>query len=240
MSEEGGDWRQSALADFARWLDELGDDVPDAGRRPKRPQTRPQRTPDARNRPDAICAICTTCSPSSPRCVRRSACRTASSPGRAGSLRRRRPDTTTPRIGCGATKATWPHSSSGSPGRPRTGACGPSWRCGTPWREAGRRRSRCASGPPGCSGARREASRGSRKATRWRSGASTGCCPGSGYGVCKPWAAPSTPEHARDGDPPGRSVADGVVVEELLDGFTRDDDVLRLADVAVNCIDTQE
>ena len=35
-------------------------------------------------------------------------------------------------------------------------------------------------------------------------------------------------------------VADGVVVEELLGGFVRGDDVLRLADVAVNRVDTQE
>jgi len=35
-------------------------------------------------------------------------------------------------------------------------------------------------------------------------------------------------------------VEDGVVVEELLGGFTRDDEVLRLADVAVNRLDTQE
>ncbi len=33
---------------------------------------------------------------------------------------------------------------------------------------------------------------------------------------------------------------DGVVVEELLSGFTRDGDVLRLADVAVNRLDTEE
>ena len=33
---------------------------------------------------------------------------------------------------------------------------------------------------------------------------------------------------------------DGVVVEELLGGFTRDGEVLRLADVAVNRLDTQE
>ena len=32
----------------------------------------------------------------------------------------------------------------------------------------------------------------------------------------------------------------GVVVEELLSGFTREGDVLRLADVAVNRLDTQE
>ena len=31
MSEIGGDWRRSALADFAQWLDELGEDAPDAG-----------------------------------------------------------------------------------------------------------------------------------------------------------------------------------------------------------------
>ena len=35
-------------------------------------------------------------------------------------------------------------------------------------------------------------------------------------------------------------VEDGVVVEELLSGFTRDGEVLRLADVAVNRIDTRE
>lgn len=35
-------------------------------------------------------------------------------------------------------------------------------------------------------------------------------------------------------------VEDGVVVEELLGGFVRDGDVLRLADVAVNRVDTQE
>ena len=33
---------------------------------------------------------------------------------------------------------------------------------------------------------------------------------------------------------------DGVVVEELLSGFTRDGEVLRLADVAVNRLDSQE
>ena len=31
MSELVGDWRQGALADFARWLDELGEDAPEAG-----------------------------------------------------------------------------------------------------------------------------------------------------------------------------------------------------------------
>ena len=33
---------------------------------------------------------------------------------------------------------------------------------------------------------------------------------------------------------------DGVVVEELLGGFTRDGDVLRLAEVAVNRLHPQE
>ena len=31
MSELGGDWRRSALEDFAQWLDEFGEDAPDAG-----------------------------------------------------------------------------------------------------------------------------------------------------------------------------------------------------------------
>ena len=31
MSEQGGDWRQSALEDFRRWLDALEEDAPDSG-----------------------------------------------------------------------------------------------------------------------------------------------------------------------------------------------------------------
>ena len=31
MSEQGGDWKRSALEDFRRWLDELGEDAPGPG-----------------------------------------------------------------------------------------------------------------------------------------------------------------------------------------------------------------
>ena len=65
----------------------------------------------------------------------------------------------------------------------------------------------------------------------------------SGFGVerVKTNGSPfdSRTMHAMETRRTGRA-GDGVVVEELLGGFTRDGDVLRLADVAVNRLDTEE
>ena len=71
--------------------------------------------------------------------------------------------------------------------------------------------------------------------TSWRSGASIGCCPGSTSGACGRWNNPSTAglcTRSRRVVSPGSGT--GEVVEELRSRFVRHDDVLRLADVAVN------
>ena len=179
------DWKQDALEDFRQWLDAFGEEPPEDGE------------------PEPPNATCTTCSPNSPPSGRRSVSRTGSSPGRAGSWRRRRPCTRPPPLWRNTGKRIWPLSRPGCPGRPRTAACAPSWRCATPWCGAGRRRCGFAIGP-GCSGARLGGSPGSSKATSWRSGASTGCSRVRRAARADRRTSLRFPYHARGGGPPGR------------------------------------
>ena len=173
LSEPDGDWKQRALDDFGSG----------STRRTRNPRSSRKRT-----RPTVTCAIC---SPSSPRYGRRFGCRTGSRPGRAGSWRQRRSATTRPPVRRRAATRRWPRSSgacpngrgplpAGDPGgarRPgaRPGRGGPAARSAAPVRApaAGRR------------GRRRRLRAGARPV-------STGCCPASTCGRCRPWDAPST------------------------------------------------
>ena len=241
MSEEGGDWRRSALADFARWLDELGDDVPDAGEEA-------EEAADAAAE-DAGC-------PESPGCDLRDLYDLFAE---LAALRQevRLQNREQSRAGRELAKAAARYDDAADRMRRHEGDL-----AAFEQRIAREAENRClrsvlevrdalARGREAAVALRERPAGLFRRPPRGVEGVAEGYEMAlrrfdrmlSRFGVRRLQAVgrPFDPRsmHAMEIRRVDR-VADGVVVEELLDGFTRDDDVLRLADVAVNRIDTQE
>ena len=207
MSEPGGDWKRQALEDFRRWLDAVGDEPPE-------PEEPDPADCDLRDLFAEFSAL---------RQEIRLQNREQARAGRELSAAAQR----------SAATRRWPRSRSASPEPPRTAVWWRPWRCATLWCEGRTPRFACGIGG-GCSHARRVVSAASSRVTSWRSDDSIGCCPGSTSGVWRPSDNPSTAGSCTrwrraastgSGRPGGRGAAER---------FVRHDDVLRLADVAVN------